>query len=173
MYTIIYDTWGERQIGWLVFEDNKVRYRSLKKDSLMLDAKGGIHLGKFGSTIGKKERTDLRKVAFEKMKKGSEEEQEESEDREANRNNRRNMAYPVFRYKNYSRRSGVYAYAISPDKKIIYVYFLGKKRGWYKYDTFSAPQFVIKEMVNRAISGWGLNRYINKHPQTYYWKGRY
>ena len=77
MYTIIYDTWGERQIGWLVFEDNKVRYRSLKKDSLMLDAKGGIHLGKFGSTIGKKERTDLRKVAFEKMKKGSEEEQEE------------------------------------------------------------------------------------------------
>lgn len=81
--------------------------------------------------------------------------------------------YPIYEYRNYSRKSGVYAFAYSPDKSIIYVYFKGKKRGWYKYDKKSAPSYVIDEMIQRAVKGWGLNRYINKHPQTYYWKGSY
>lgn len=85
----------------------------------------------------------------------------------------REATYTVYRYKNYSRRSGVYAYAYSPKKDIIYVYFTGKKRGWYKYDKRSAPGYVIDEMIQRARKGWGLNRYINKHPDTYYWKGTY
>lgn len=89
------------------------------------------------------------------------------------RESRRNAVYPFMRYKNSSNRSGVYGYAISPDDSTIYVYFTGKKRGFYKYDTESAPSYVIKEMIRRARGGWGLNRYINKHPKTYYWKGTY
>lgn len=81
--------------------------------------------------------------------------------------------YPVYQYKNYSRKSGVYAYAYSPNNAIIYVYFLGANKAWYKYDTKSAPSYVIDEMIRRAKNGWGLNRYINKHPKTYYWKGHY
>lgn len=175
MHTIVYDTWGETQIGWLIIKDGQYKYKSLKKDSLMMDAKGGVHLGQFGSIIGKKEKVDPKKAAFEKSQKEQKEKNEEEKRAEEEKaaKDPRNQVYPVFRYKNYSRKSGVYAYAISPNKKIIYVYFLGKKRGWYKYDTQSAPEFVINNMVKRAISGWGLNRYINKHPQTYYWKGTY
>lgn len=167
-HTIIFDTWGVTQIGWLICENGKYRYESIKKDSIIKDAKETVHLGKFGGTIGKKEKVNPRKETF---KKQQEELKKENEEKEAK--NPRNQVYPVFRYKNYSRRSGVYAYAISPDKTIIYVYFLGKNRGWYKYDIYSAPSYVIKNMVKRAISGWGLNRYINAHPQTYYWKGHY
>lgn len=87
--------------------------------------------------------------------------------------NPRYAEYPVYRYANYSKRSGVYAYAFNSDETIIYVYFLGKKRAWYKYDIQSAPKYVIKEMIRRAVNGWGLNRYINAHPKTYYWKGNY
>lgn len=85
----------------------------------------------------------------------------------------RKASYPVYRYKDYSRRSGVYAYAYSPGKDIIYIYFTGKKRGWYKYDIESAPEYVINNMIKKAKKGYGLNRYINKHPRTYYWKGAY
>lgn len=85
----------------------------------------------------------------------------------------RTMVYPVYRYKNYSRRSGVYAYAYSNDKTIIYVYFIGERRAWYKYDIKSASRPLIEEMIRRAKKGWGLNRFINKHPKTYYWKGKY
>lgn len=168
MKTIIYDTWGATQIGWLIYEDGEYKYKSLKKDSNIEDAKQNVHIGSFGSTIGKKEKIDPKREAFNKEQEAIKKKNEEEKAKDP-----RNMVYPVFRYKNYSRRSGVYAYAISPNKKIIYVYFLGKKRGWYKYDTMSAPSFVIENMVKRAISGWGLNRYINKHPQTYYWKGQY
>lgn len=182
MKTIFYDVWDEEQIGWLILDsDGKYHYKSLRKNSLM-DAKGNVHLGKFGETIGRKEKVDPAKEKFKREQEELEEENKFNKFKEEhtekwreyiNKGDRREQVYPVFRYKNYSRKSGVYAYAISPDKKIIYVYFLGKKRGWYKYDTFSAPAWIIKEMVQRAKKGWGLNRFINQHPKTYYWKGQY
>lgn len=162
MRTIFYDAPDQTQIGWLVIKDGKFVYKSLKKDTRITDSKG-----KFKKYITIKDRVDY--SLFKPKEKT-----EEAKKTEAERlSEKRNQAYPVFRYKNYSRKSGVYAYAISPDKSTIYVYFLGRKRGWYKYDVHSAPTFVIQEMVKRAIKGWGLNRYINKHPQTYYWKGTY
>lgn len=83
----------------------------------------------------------------------------------------REEQFDIYRYKNYSRKSGVYAFAISPDKTIIYVYFNGGSL--YKYDISSAPEYAINNMVKRAKSGWGLNRYINKHKPDYYFKGKW
>lgn len=85
----------------------------------------------------------------------------------------RNKNYTIYRYANLSKRSGVFAYAFNNDETIIYVYFTGKRHGWYKYDTKSAPEFVIKARIEKAKKGYGLNRYINKHPKTYFWKGTY
>ena len=157
----------EKPIGYLsVLDGMCVFKRSGNVHDSVIDAGGKIHLGGFGNTIGRKPKrmeemksrymTNLANEAKENLEKDP-----------------RTRTYPVYRYKNYSRRSGVYAYALSPDERIIYVYFLGKKRGWYKYDYNSAPSYVIDNMVKRAKSGWGLNRYINKHPMTYYWKGTY
>lgn len=109
----------------------------------------------------------------ELLKEGKEEIEEKKRKIYEEINNGRSEKYPILRYKNYSRKSGVYAYAISPDKRIIYVYFIGKKRALYKYDVESASSFEIREMVKRAKSGWGLNRYINKHEPGYYYRGKY
>lgn len=167
MRTIFYDAPDQIQIGWLIFDANgKCKYKSIKKDKTMHDSICVVRRGRFGKAF-LKDKIDY--SLFQPKQKTPEVKKSEEEIKEK----KRNEVYPVFRYKNYSRKSGVYAYAISPDKKVIYVYFLGKKRGWYKYDVYSAPEFIIKNMVKRALSGWGLNRYINKHPQTYYWKGTY
>ena len=109
----------------------------------------------------------------ELLKRLSKEKGFKLEEPEETLENKRNKTYPVYRYKNYSRKSGVYAYAYSPDHSIIYVYFTGPARAWYKYDTKSGPNWVIWEMIKKAKKGWGLNRFINKHPKTYYWKGKY
>lgn len=81
--------------------------------------------------------------------------------------------YPIYKYKNYSHRSGVYAYAYSPDKKEIYIYFKGPKRAWYKYSKKDISAWIVDTMIRRAKRGWGLNRFINKYLPQYYWKGHY
>lgn len=117
--------------------------------------------------------TTRKTTVGELLKKLSKEKGFKLEEPEDTLENKRNKTYPVYRYKNYSRRSGVYAYAYSSDHSVIYVYFTGKDRAWYKYDVKSGPNWVIWEMIRRAKKGWGLNRFINKHPKTYYWKGKY
>ena len=79
--------------------------------------------------------------------------------------------YPVYKYKNYSRRSGVYAYAYNPQKTVIYVYFTGDKQAWYRY--YYGDGANVKRMIQHAKSGYGLNRYINKNLPPYYWKGKF
>lgn len=145
-------------LGYLtILGKDKVKFTPLSKS--VGDAKKSVFVNKPSGTILR------RSLSIKPTPK--------AEEAKSKKLNPRTEKYPVYRYKNYSRKSGVYAYAISPDGTIIYVYFKGKKRGWYKYDVYSAPRFVIKNMVKRAKSGWGLNRYINKHPDTYFWKGTY
>lgn len=96
---------------------------------------------------------------------------EENRNEKSPLNEKRTERYTITRYKNYSRKSGVYAYAFSPDKSTIYVYF--NDHHLYKYDDVSSYKFRISEMIKRAKSGWGLNRYINKHKPSYYYKGRW
>ena len=176
MRTIIYDVYDETQLGWLVIKNGKYEYKPLKKDSKIHDAQGNVYLGRFGNSENRNEKTTLGRGNYERNKLNynvvnNQNKEKTSEPSNETKLNPRTQVYPVFRYKNYSRKSGVYAYAYSPDNTIIYVYFLGKKRGWYKYDQFSSNKSMIERMIQLAKKGWGLNRFINKHPQTYYWKG--
>lgn len=168
-YIIDVETTEPELLGYLtILDEKKVKFSSLDKS--MKDAKGRTFVNRNGAiNRNQPSKEETTKKAYvnklnEEGKANTEKEREE---------NPRTKTYPVYRYKNYSRKSGVYAYAYSPDKTVIYIYFKGKRRGWYKYDIYSAPRWMIETMIKRAKSGWGLNRYVNKHPQTYYWKGTY
>ena len=158
-------------LGYLtILDGNKVKFSHLKKE--LNDANGRTFVtNRNGNGIARNQPSKEEIAKKEYVNRINREGEERTEkERESNP---RTKTYPVYRYKNYSRKSGVYAYAYSPDNTVIYIYFKGKRRGWYKYDIYSAPRWMIETMIKRAKSGWGLNRFVNKHPKTYYWKGTY
>ncbi|HET8804081.1 MAG TPA: hypothetical protein VFM72_05845 [Aequorivita sp.] len=69
------------------------------------------------------------------------------------------------RYRNTGGNSGVYAYEIGPD--YIKVQFSGTSRT-YTYSYRKAGRGHVDEMKSLAISGSGLNGYINRYVKFLY-----
>jgi hypothetical protein len=69
-------------------------------------------------------------------------------------------------YSNREKYSGIYAYEIGPD----HIKVLFRDGALYKYTYASAGRSNIEAMKQLAISGVGLNRYINTHVKRSYVK---
>lgn len=146
-----------------------INYRISLIDSILVEDKKKYHISKetFNKPDDKQGKGSLKERLRSKEEQRMSSEHKEYEEKKANREGK----YPFTRYKNYSRKSGVYAYGISPDKTDIHILFTSG--AIYKYDTKSTPSFRIAEMIKRAKSGWGLNRYLNWKRPGYYYKGRW
>ena len=71
----------------------------------------------------------------------------------------------IRKYLNKSGKSGVKAYEILPTA--IRVQFI-KSSKWYSYSYTSAGMVHIEQMKNLALSGVGLNSYIQRYVRTKY-----
>lgn len=70
------------------------------------------------------------------------------------------------KYANLSGKSGVLSYEIDPDK-ITIVFDNGKK---YLYNYSRPGRLAVEQMKKLAISGRGLNTYINSYVRENYYK---
>lgn len=146
-----------------------INFRISLIDSVLIEDKKKYHFSKENFEEGEKK--SLRGNQPLNKREMLQKRYEEKGKEESEKYNNRKGEYPITRYKNYSRKSGVYAYGMNEEGTDIHIYF--SSGAIYKYNTESAPIFRIREMIKRAKSGWGLNRYLNWKRPGYYYKGRW